>query len=102
MTIDDIKLTVLTTMADATSSSAEKHHLMQKVEILRLEERIRAKRRHQRLLLPILYLLVGILFWIVIQPLASSPSPSQSKSELDTPWPLDLTPFTTPARRHSS
>jgi hypothetical protein len=110
MTKEDTQLTVLTTMAETTASSAERHHLMTKVESARYDKLVRFECKKQVLLRMILYVLVGILVSTALQPLVpllalppsehrvSSTPPSTDKPQWYDFW---FKPVSKPTERHS-
>jgi hypothetical protein len=108
MTTEDIKLTVLATMAEATGSSEERRQLMMKVETVRYNELVRFERKKQVLLRMILYVLVGILVLTALQPLVPLLAQPQSKSPVtstphsaDKPWwEFLVPPAKTPVQKH--
>ena len=103
MNHDDIKLTVLTTLADAAPAGPERQRLLDKVDEIRYEQVMRYRNRSQFLLRAILYVAVGILLSFIAQPLAPFLASSLTKSHpsFDSHSTFDSTPFDIPARRHS-
>lgn len=110
MNKEDIELTVLTTMAEATGTSAERHQLIPKVESARYNELMRFERKKQVLLCTILYVLVGILVATALRPLVplltSLPSEhhvSSTPPSTDKPWVNGLwaNPVNKPIERRS-
>ena len=102
MNHEDIKLTVLTTLADAAPAGPERQRLLDKVDEIRYEQVMRYRNRSQFLLRAVLYVAVGILLSFMVQPLVPflvSPL-AESQPSFDRHSPFDATPFDIPARRH--
>jgi hypothetical protein len=103
MNIDDIKLTVMTTMAEATTSSSERHHLMEKIEVLRFDVIMRAKYRRQFVTRLILFTAVCILLSFAVAQatsfLASRLFENQPSSEKQSI--IELLPYTGPSIKNS-
>ncbi len=87
MTKEDIELTVLTTMAEATVSTAERHQLITRVESARYNELMRFERKKQGLLRMILYVLLGILVVSSLQPLVPLLASLPSEHHVGSPPP---------------
>lgn len=103
MNQQDIKLTVLSTMAEATTSAPERELLLEKVQTLRFEQVMRSRHRRQFLLRAILYVVIGILLSLAFQPLVPflASHLTERPPIFDRQPTFDLTPFDAPARRHS-
>ncbi len=102
MNNEDIKLMVLTTMADASTTPAERHHLMQKVELLRYDRQARFKRTQQFLLALLTVCLAAAPMSGSFQPfvpLLASLRPERDPAVVAFP-PFDPTPFAEPNRKH--
>jgi hypothetical protein len=103
MNHEDIKITVLTTLADATTSIPERQRLLDKIEDIRYGQVMRTRHRNIFLLKAILYVSIGIFLSFTVGalvPFLISPL-TESQPSFDRHSPFDSTPFDIPARRHS-
>ena len=103
MNHENIKITVLTTLADAAPAGPERQRLLDKVDEIRYEQVMLYRNRSQFLLRAVLYVAVGIFLSFIVQPLVpflASPL-TKSHPSFDGHSTFDSTPFDIPARRHS-
>jgi len=103
MNHEDIKFTVLNTMAEAMPSTAERQFIQEKVDTLRFERAMRSRHQRQFLLRAILYVVIGILLSLTLQPLVPLlvSHLTERPPSFDRRSTADLTPFVIPVRRHS-
>ena len=102
---DEVKLNVLTEMASTTNDPTDRNEIRAKLETARFEEIMYWEKKKRFLLRTILYVLIGILLSLTLQPLApllvSRPVERRSSPSFERQPTFDHTPFVAPVRRYS-
>ena len=102
---DEVKLNVLTEMASTTNDPTDRNELRAKLKTARFEEIMYWEKKKRFLLRTILYVLIGILLSLTLQPLApllvSRPVERRCSPSFERQPTFDHTPFVAPVRRYS-
>jgi hypothetical protein len=102
---NEVKLNKLTEMASTTDDPTDMNEIRAKLETARFEEIMYWEKKKRFLLRLILYVLIGILLSLTLQPLApllvSRPVERRSSPSFERQPTFDLTPFVAPVRRYS-
>jgi hypothetical protein len=96
MNREDIQLIVLTILAEIATTEPQRQLILQKMDNLRFAEAMRSRHRRHFLLRALLYVTLGILVLLALQPLAPllirpaiRPAPTVDVPSLDDWKPLD-------------
>ena len=100
---DEVKLNVLTEMAATTDNPTDRNEIRAKLETARFEEVMYWEKKKRFLLRTILYVLIGILLSLTLQPLAPLLVSRlvERRLSVERQPTVDLIPFDAPAQRHS-